>query len=252
MLGTLYGRAGCPMRPYSLLSTIFLAVLDCLFCWLSWAGSVFVFTYLFVVDNSLINSVNRNIWVMVAACAVFYTACGVHKSLWRHPGIGSALRLAAAVFLVSFAVYVSLRLQLGYWVNPGLGMMSFYFLLTFSLIVRLYRKISETVFHYSRRFMKLPDSLPQEPIRALLVGAGESASAFLLHKSQQGTRPREIRCIVDNDGRKHGYSLHGVVFSTRERQKNAVNPRGNIPSQGRIVLPWDYITNSFKRQQHGL
>ena len=155
---------------------------------------------------------------MIIACIIFYAVCGVYKSLWQHPGIGTMIRLALAVFLVSFSVYVSLRVRLGFWSNPGLGMMAFYFLLTMSLAARSYKRVSKIVALYARRFFRLPADLPVESARTLLVGAGESASTFLLNKSQQGSRPRTIFGIVDNDSRKHGYNLHGINIFGDEAQ----------------------------------
>ena len=198
------------MTRYFPFRTAIYAVLDCLFCWLSWIGSVFAFTYLLRVDYSLIGVVNRHIWVMVIACGLFYAICGVHRSLWQHPGIGTMIRLGTAAFLVSFSVYVALRLNMGSWSNPGLGVMAFYFLFTMSFAIRIYRKMMGIVVMYLRRFLKLPAYLPQDPVRTLLVGAGESASAFLMNKSQQGERPRHVLGIVEYDERKHGYNLHGV------------------------------------------
>jgi FlaA1/EpsC-like NDP-sugar epimerase len=183
---------------------------DCLFCWLSWIGSVFVFTYLFATDYSLILTINQQAWIIAVACVLFYTICGVYKSLWQHPGVGSMIRIAAAALLSSFSIYVALRIQLGFWQNPGLGMMAFYFSLTLSIALRLHKVIRTTVVQYSRRFLKMPQELQVEPVRTLLIGAGDSASAFLLNSSQHGGRPRKILGILDKDHRKHGYHLHGV------------------------------------------
>ena len=198
------------MRLRAILKTALFMFFDCLFCWLSWIGSVFVFTYLFVTDYSLIETINQQAWIIATVCVLFYTICGVYKSLWQHPGVGSMIRIAAAVLLSSFSIYISLRIQLGFWQNPGLGMMAFYFSLTLSIALRLYRKIWITIAQYSRRFLKLPQELQAEPARALLIGAGDSASAFLLNPSQHGSRPRHILGILDIDHRKHGYHLHGV------------------------------------------
>ncbi|MCL2456285.1 MAG: polysaccharide biosynthesis protein [Defluviitaleaceae bacterium] len=188
-----------------------LAVLDSLFGWVSWIGSVFVFTYLFVVDYSIIHAVNNRVFVIFFANIVFFAACGVYKSLWEHPGIGTMLRIITAVAGSSFTVYLSLRLLLGYWPNPGLGVMAFYFLLTFALIPRLYKRVFGIVILYSQRFFKFQKKFADEEIRTLIIGAGDSASTLLLHPSQQGSRPRKFLGILDNDTRKHGYSLHGLT-----------------------------------------
>jgi len=196
---------------FSVLNTLLSALLDSLFCWISWFGGVFVFTYLFVNDfRELLSAINHNAWVMVLTCMVFYTVCGVYKSLWAHPGIGTFIRIIVAVLLSSFSVYVSLRLRLGFWPNPGIGMMAFYFLLSFSLVLRVHGRVLGIIFMYLRRFTRSPYLHKQEPIRTLVVGAGESASGFLLRPSQQGGRPRNILGVLDNDRRKHGYNLHGI------------------------------------------
>jgi len=183
--------------------------LDCLFSWLSWIGSVFVFTYLFVNDFELVYYVNRHIWVIVLSCVVLHSVCGVYKSLWQHPGFGTFIRITTAIVSSSFIVYVSLRLARGYWSNPGIGMMAFYFTLTLSLAVRLHKNLIGIISLYLRRFLRSNKSQPQEPIRTLVIGAGDSASGFLLHPSQHGGRPRKILGILDNDKLKHGYQLHG-------------------------------------------
>jgi len=139
---------------FSVFNTLLQALLDSLFCWISWFSSVVVFSYFFVNDFShYISAVNRSAWVMVLACTVFYTVCGVYKSLWAHPGIGTMIRITVAVLLSSFIVYVSLQLRLGHWPNPGIGMMAFYFLLTFSLLLRIHGHVIGIIFTFLRRYI---------------------------------------------------------------------------------------------------
>ena len=218
---------------------------DCFFCWLSWVASVFVFTYLFVVDFSLLLVINQHIPFIIVSCVIVYAACGVYKSLWQHPGMGTVIRLAFAVLLVSFSVYVSLRVRMGFWSNPGLGMMAFYFLLTLSLGVRSFKKVWRVVRVYTRRFFRLPVNLPIEASRTLLVGAGESASTFLLNKSQQGNRPRTILGIIDNDDRKHGYTLHGANIFGDESMIPALIDRLDI---NEIIVAVPSIKNEDLRR----
>ena len=205
---------------FSWFKTLLFALLDSLFSWLSWIGSVFVFTYLFVnlyveAYRTLLNAVHKNTWVVMVACIVFFTLCGVYKSLWEHAGVGTMIRITVAVLLCSFTMYVSLRIRLGFWPNPGLGMMAFYFLLSSSLLLRVYKRVFDISYQYMKRFRvlrgfyKTENAETQAPIQTLLIGAGDSASNFLLNPSQQGGRPRKIIGILDNDTRKHGYMLHG-------------------------------------------
>ena len=102
---------------------------------------------------------------------------------------------------------------MGFWSNPGLGMMAFYFLLTATFFMRLYKSVFYALFVYCRRLLGKNASTandPREPVRTLLIGAGSNATAFILNSDLHGNRPRRILGIVDADPRKHGYKLHGV------------------------------------------
>jgi FlaA1/EpsC-like NDP-sugar epimerase len=208
------------LRLHAYIKTALLVLLDCLSCWVSWIAAVFATTYLFTrdplfymhptVELSLIDIINGNVWVMALAVIIFYNLCGVYKTLWQHPGVGTMIRIVTAVFLVSFAFYFTIFVRFGVWPNPGLGVMAFYFLLTFSLVPRIAPKVLEIVKVYLNRFTKLPPNLTEEPIKTLIVGAGETAAAFLMYPSRQGSRPRRIVGVLDSDPRKHGYTLHGI------------------------------------------
>jgi len=204
------------LKPRFLAKVVFYAILDSFFHWLSWIGAVAVATALFVVQAPQrqigVQEINSQIIVIIIANVAFFAICGVYKSLWQHPGIGTMIRTGTAVLLSTFAVYVALRLHLGFWVNPAHGVMAFYFMLTFTLIPRLYRLVFEIIVSYMRNYLRiLPKKTVGNPIRTLLIGAGDSASSLLLHPSQQGSRPRKILGILDNDPRKHGYALHGAT-----------------------------------------
>jgi len=187
------------------------AVLDCLFCLLSWKIAVWVFSYFSFSESAYASVIKSSIWIIVLFCVLFHAVCGVYKSLWQHHGFGYVVRLAVAAFLTTAAVYFVLYLQIGHLPNPGIFILAGYLFLSASFLVRVYKKLFQTIKEYFARVSTngAADDL-REPIRTLLVGAGESASGFLLHKNQQGARPREILGIVDANYRKHGYSLHGV------------------------------------------
>jgi FlaA1/EpsC-like NDP-sugar epimerase len=105
---------------------------------------------------------------------------------------------------------VLLRIKMGYWSNPGIGMMAFYFFLTLTAGVRLYPRVSREVRLFFLRVFGKIEAPAQITIRTLVVGAGESASWFLLNMNRHASwRRREIMGILDNDPNKHGYMLHG-------------------------------------------
>lgn len=201
----------------NLRKTVFLIALDCVFGWLSWLGSIFAFVYMldyyYVYRSTLVLITTQHIPVVIVACILFFSICGVYKSLWQHLDIGSIIRISVAILMTSFTVYISFRLRLGFWLDPGIGILSFYFMFSLSLSVRIYKRVWVKILVYLRRYMKLPSYLVANEnleVRTLLIGAGDSASAFLLTSSQHGSRPRNILGILDNDPRKHGYNLHGV------------------------------------------
>jgi len=206
------------INPRMLIKVIFQALLDSFFCWLSWIGAVFVFSYLFVLDHALLSTIQRLWWIFPPICILFFMVCGVYKAMWHHPSVGTMIRISAAVFLCSFAIYVALRVDLGYWSNPGLGVIAFYFLLTLSATPRLAGRVYKEVIKYFKRYAILQKTLPDEPIHTLIIGAGESAAQFLQHPNQQGARPRKIVGILDNDVRKQGYFLHGVPVIGNDSQ----------------------------------
>ena len=189
------------------------ALADSFFHWLSWMAAILGYTHIFVWDTPHVSALTSNMWLVVLASIVFFSVCGVYKSLWQHPGVGTMVRITTAVFFSTFAVYIGLRVYIGNWINPALGLMAFYFLLTLSLALRLYKLVLEIIVSYMRNYMRLLPSKEKEPnaVRTLVIGAGDSASTLLLHPSQQGSRPRKILGILDNDVRKHGYSLHGAI-----------------------------------------
>jgi FlaA1/EpsC-like NDP-sugar epimerase len=184
--------------------------MDCFFSWLSWWVSIFIFTYLFKNTNLLSDVMNRDIWFMAGFCVLFFVLSGVYRSMWRYPGIGTMLRLLFATGLSCFSIYVLFRIQMGYWSNPGIGMLAFYFFLTLTAGVRLFPRVFHVVrlffFRVSGRF-EIPQ---QKAVRTLVIGAGESASLFLLNINRHATgRRREVLGVLDSDTNKHGYLLHG-------------------------------------------
>ena len=191
---------------------ILYALADSFFHWLGWTAAIVGYTHIFVWDTPHMAALTRNIWLVVLLNLVFFTVCGVYKSLWQHPGIGTMVRITTAVFFSTFSFYIALRLYIGNWVNPALVLMAFYFLLTLSLALRLYKLVLEIIVSYMRNYMRLlPSKKEPDVVRTLVIGAGDSASNLLLRPSQQGSRPRKILGILDNDPRKHGYFLHGVT-----------------------------------------
>jgi len=189
------------------------ALADSFFHWLSWMAAIIGYTHLFVWDTPHVGMLTSNLWVVVLLNLFFFTICGVYRSLWQHPGVGTMIRITTAVFFSTFVVYLAFRFYLGNWINPAIGLLAFYFLLTLSLALRLYKLVLEILMSYLQNHIRLlPKTQEANAVRTLILGAGDSASSLLLNSSQQGARPRKFLGILDNDRRKHGYSLHGVTI----------------------------------------
>jgi len=166
-----------------------------------------------VWDTDHITALNSNIWLIVLSSVTFFAICGVYKSLWQHPGVGTMVRITTSVLLSTFSIYIAFRFYFGNWINPGIGMMAFYFFLTISITLRLYKLVIETVFSFLQDHIKLsPRQNNPNAIRTLIIGAGESASGLILQSNKQDARSRKILGILDNDRSKQGYSLHGITI----------------------------------------
>jgi len=198
------------MKSSSILSIAGQALLDCFFCWLSWMAAIMVFSYFTPSASPYLSAAIGISWVMIISSLVFCLLTGVYKALWNHPGLGSVLRLAVAVLFACFAVYIALFIKMRAWPNPGIAVIASYFMFSMALGVRVYRRIFKTISGFIDRYRGLPQNPSLAPLRTLIVGAGESASSFIMHTSRHGSRPREILGIVDSDYHKHGYSMHGV------------------------------------------
>jgi len=201
------------MKPRFITKIFIYALLDSLFHWVSWMSAIFVYTHIFVWDTDHIAALNSNIWLIVLSSVTFFAICGVYKSLWQHPGVGTMVRITTSVLLSTFSIYIAFRFYFGNWINPGIGMMAFYFFLTLAITFRLYKLVIETVFSFLQGYMRsLPRQNDPNAIRTLIIGAGESASNLILQSNNQDSRPRKFLGILDNDLSKQGYSLHGVTI----------------------------------------
>lgn len=201
------------MKPRFITKIFIYALLDSLFHWVSWMSAIFIYTHIFVWDTDHITALNSNIWLIVLSSVTFFAICGVYKSLWQHPGVGTMVRITTSVLLSTFSIYIAFRFYFGNWINPGIGMMAFYFFLTISITLRLYKLVIETVFSFLQDHIKLsPRQNNPNAIRTLIIGAGESASGLILQSNKQDARSRKILGILDNDRSKQGYSLHGITI----------------------------------------
>jgi FlaA1/EpsC-like NDP-sugar epimerase len=151
------------------------------------------------------------IWQLYVLAAFWLS--GVYRSLWQHIGLGMLLRLTFAVLVSNLGVYFTMRMLSGVgWPNPAVSMLAFFFMLILSGGIRIYSPVLRAVRRWWRRLRGQAAIELSEPIRVLMIGAGEFASTALLNLNRHtgGSRKRRVCAIVDKNIEKHGYKLHGI------------------------------------------
>jgi FlaA1/EpsC-like NDP-sugar epimerase len=205
------------MKGRSIFRTALLIIADMFFLIGSWYFAVYIASYFNQYPDPNTDNIFRAIaqygYVWQIFCLLAFWLTGVYRSLWQHIGIGMVLRLTFAVWCCNFAVYCAMRFIDGIgWPNPAIGLLSFFFMLLLCGSVRVFGQVRRSVRRWWRRVRKQVSMEQTEPIRVLMIGAGEFASTMLLNlnKHTQSSRPRRVLSIVDKNVHKHGYKLHGI------------------------------------------
>jgi FlaA1/EpsC-like NDP-sugar epimerase len=200
------------MRKRSVIKTIVFMFADVIFLMCSWLFAVYLASYLYRNHDPLLYTMLEYSYLWALYCIAAFWLTGVYRSLWQHISVGMIIRLMCAVAVSNFAVYCTLKPITMVWQNPAIGMLSVFFMLSLSGGIRVFDYIRRTVIDWWQRVRgkALPEQ--SQPIRVLMVGAGESASTLLanLNKHIPGNRPRRVLALVDNNPHKHGYYLHGI------------------------------------------
>jgi FlaA1/EpsC-like NDP-sugar epimerase len=213
----------------------------------SWCFAIYLASYLYIFDTPLIGVIIDYGYFWQVYCLTAFWLSGVYRSLWQHIGIGMVLRLTFAAGVSNLAVYCSLRLLSGFgWPNPAIGMLAFFFTLILSGGVRVYSLVWRAVVRWWRRLRGQAIREQTEPIRVLMIGAGEFASTMLLNlnKHTQGTRPRRVYSIVDKNLDKHGYHLHGIPVEGDDSLIPALVDKYNIEE---VLIAVPSISNQDMR-----
>ena len=187
-------------------------LIDCILNLASWISALAIYiNFNYTTNLSFQNFSAFKVIIIFLICIISFQLFGVYKSLWQHGGLGSVIRLSLASFLTTILVYVSSFFLINYWANPIIPIMAFYFLLTTSLIVRLYKKSYGLIRSYIKTYIShyvYSENMEKTKKRTLLVGAGDTAYSFL--RNAVDNQEREVICIVDNDLKKQGYAINGI------------------------------------------
>jgi FlaA1/EpsC-like NDP-sugar epimerase len=205
------------MKGRSVFRTALLIIVDMFILLGSWCLAIFLASFLHVhrEPDPLMGVIIEYGYIWQAYVFVAFWLSGVYRSLWQHTGIGMILRLIFATVVCNLGVYATLRMISGLgWPNPAIGMLAFFFMLTASGGIRVHNPVWREIRRWWRRLRgKVKVSAERtEPIRVLMIGAGEFASTMLqnLNRHTGDSRKRRVFSIVDKNVHKHGYQLHGI------------------------------------------
>jgi FlaA1/EpsC-like NDP-sugar epimerase len=196
----------------------------------SWCLAIYLASYLYRERDPLMDIILDYGYLWQLYCLAAFWLSGVYRSLWQHIGIGMVLRLTFATGLCNFAVYCTTRILAGVWSNPAIGMLAVFFMLTISGGIRVYSTMWRAVKRWWRRLRGRASTARTEPIRVLMIGAGDFASSMLvnLNKHTGESRKRRVFSIVDKNIHKHGFRLHGIPVEGDDTQIPVLVDKYNI------------------------
>jgi len=235
------------MRGRSVLRTALLMIADMFILIGAWCLAIYLASYLYREHDPLMNTIldYGYLWQLYSLAAFWLS--GVYRSLWQHIGIGMVLRLTFATVLCNFAVYCTAKIITGVWSNPAIGMLAVFFMLTVSGGIRVYSVMWRAVRRWWRRLRGRALTEQTEPVRVLMIGAGDFASSMLMNinKHTGGSRPRRVLSIVDKNIHKHGFRLHGIPVEGDDTQIPVLVDKYNIEE---VLIALPSISNAAMRE----
>jgi len=220
----------------------------------SWCLAVFLSSYFFIhadpMARTVLNTFLQYGYMWQVFCLAAFWLSGVYRSMWQYVGIGLVIRLIFATGVCNLGVYCTLRLLGVGWPNPAIGLLAFFFMLTLSGGIRMFKPMWWVVVRWWRRVRGKVSERRMEPVRVLMIGAGEFASTMLIHlnKHTGEQRPRRVLSIVDSNVKKHGYNLHGVPVEGDDSLIPALVDKYNIEE---VLVAVPSISNQTLRKVIG-
>ena len=175
----------------------------------SWVIAIALFSLLAGQGRFMSNLYFVDIVIIAMLCVMIYSVVGIYRTLWQFASIGSVVRLAFATTLLYSVAYLIFAIAYGKVYNIGVMLLANYILLSYSLAIRIYKRIYHALRSSFYKEQKKKDFSKEAPIRTLLLGAGETGAAFLRSKID-GKKERHVVGIIDIDRSLHGYLLNGI------------------------------------------
>jgi FlaA1/EpsC-like NDP-sugar epimerase len=164
------------------------------------------------------------VWVLAIAYCAVNAAWGLYSRLWQYAGAQEVVTIAAAggltssaIFVIEFLMHMQRHLPLSVVVGGGIFTTGAFTVIRYRqrLIIAVIGQLRQRVGSPGRR-------------RVLIMGAGEAGQllAWQLQHHDHG-REYELVGFVDDDPRKQGMRLHGLmVLGSREDIPQLARQRG--------------------------
>lgn len=157
------------------------------------------------IPESFIQSVLYYTPVNMVVVFVAFYIFGLYRSLWRYAGTIELLRIAEALGCIGIIQFVGMN-ALNFPIPKSYYLL---FLMIFGMLV--------TGIRFSYRFFRgvkssLRGRINQDKRRIMIIGAGEAGAIIAKEIETSAYLSGHILCFIDDDIRKHGRSLHGVLI----------------------------------------
>ena len=212
---------------------------DTVFALISWFFAVFVIN-LFSTSSDITSFDLTDAVLIMLLCGITFSVFGIYRTLWQYASLGAAIRLAMACFFIYFISYIIFVISGSQRFNPGVMVLAIHTLFALSVAVRMTKRIVGVfVIPFSRAY-KTIENKPSKGKRVIIIGGGETASAFMRSKITGWNDRREILGIIDKDPSKHGYLLNGVPILGDDSKLSEIIERLKIDE---IIIAVPSISN---------
>lgn len=143
--------------------------------------------------------------VHIFCTIIIFYFCKMYHSLWRYASIGEVCRIVIGCFSSTILQMVVMWTVFGHRMPISFHIMTFMFLVGFTMVERFAYRIFEEL-----RNKYVPFSVDENPINVMLIGAGDAGRVMLKEISASQYVHGKVVCIIDDDPGKIGKMLNGV------------------------------------------
>ncbi len=169
-------------------------------------------------DDQYIKAITLFLPLTIAIVEIAYVVFGLYNKLWKYFGTTELISIIAAnivsggLLLLAHFIFKLFNIQYLF----TLQIILFSIFMTFaSFVIRVIPRLYQNA-------MNFKNYSPEDEENTMIIGAG-SASDMLLHELSVKGEKGSIKCIIDDDVNKHGFTSHGIpIVGGRDHIKTAV------------------------------